>query len=201
MLKISLIFKKKKTTKIEMLIENQNHLNEVDLESNSTKKFEFVTRKSNRKQSINKTDEIKCSHRYETLYADDNDDESCNSYNNITSSGGSTSFDEISDEISSGNMQKKKNRRISTKWKEMKRKDKNTAVKEKDETSKERTGNPHIHKNRYYHQPKAPAERIQSTFSSVITKKRKKIVLFSESIFKKLRMGEFNSFIKKEKFP
>ena len=70
---------KSKTTKIQMLIENQNHLNEVDLESNSTKKFEIVTRKSNRKQSIHKTDEIKCSNRYETLYTDDNDDESCNS--------------------------------------------------------------------------------------------------------------------------
>ena len=63
-----------------MLIENQNHLNKVDLESNSTQKFETVTRKSNRKQSIHKTNEIKYSDRYETLYADDNDDESCNLY-------------------------------------------------------------------------------------------------------------------------
>ena len=70
---------KSKTTIIQMLIENQNLLNKVDLESNSTKKFEIVTRKSNRKQSIHKTDEIKCSNRYETLYTDDNDDESCNS--------------------------------------------------------------------------------------------------------------------------
>ena len=66
-----------------MLIENQNHLNKVDLESNSTQKFETVTRKSNRKQSIHKTNEIKYSDRYdryETLSADDNDDESCNLY-------------------------------------------------------------------------------------------------------------------------
>ena len=62
---------------------------------------------------------------------------------------------------------------------------------------KERTGNLHIHKNRYYYQSKAPVERIQSTFSSVITKKRKKIIIFSDSILKNLRMGEFNSFIKK----
>ena len=82
---------------------------------------------------------------------------------------------------------------------EMKRKDKNNVIKEKDETSKERTGNLHIHKNRYYHQSKAPVERIQSTFSSAIMKKRKKIILFSDSILKNLRirMGEFNSFIKK----
>ena len=40
---------KSKTTIIQMLIENQNHLNKVDLESNSTKKLEIVTRKSNKK--------------------------------------------------------------------------------------------------------------------------------------------------------
>ena len=91
-----------------MLIENQNHLIKVDLQSNLAKKFDIVTRKSNRKQSIHKTDEIKCSNRYKTLYADDNDDESCNSYDSSTSSGGRTSSDEISDEISSGNIQKKK---------------------------------------------------------------------------------------------
>ena len=79
----------------------------------------------------------------------------------------------------------------------MKRKDGKNVIKEKDESTKERTGNLHIHKNRYYHQSKAPVKRIQSTFSSVITKKRKKIVLFSDSILKNLRMGEFNSFIKK----
>ena len=93
---------KSKTTTIQMLIENQNLLNKLDLESNSTKKFEIVTRKSNKKQRIHKADEIKCSNRYGTLDTDDNDDESCNSYDSSTSS------DEISDKISSGNMQKKK---------------------------------------------------------------------------------------------
>ena len=81
--------------------------------------------------------------------------------------------------------------------KEIKRKDKNTIIKERYKTSKERTGNLDIHKNRYYHQLKAHVQIIQSTFSSAITRKRKKIVLFSDSISKNLRMGEFNSFIKK----
>ena len=121
---------KSKTTTIQMLIENQNLLNKVDLESNSTKKFEIVTRKSNKKQSIHKADKTKCSNRYETLDTDDNDDESCNSYDSSTSS------DEISDKISSGNMEKKKNRKISTKRKEMKRKDSENVIKEKDETTK-----------------------------------------------------------------
>ena len=105
--------------------------------------------------------------------------------------------DEISCEIFSGNMQKKKNRKISTKRKEMESKGRKNIIKEKDETTKERMGNLHIHKNRYYHQSKAPVKRIQSTFSSVITKKRKKIFLFTDRILKNLRMGEFNCFIKK----
>ena len=62
-----------------MLIENQNNLNKGNLELNLTQKFETVTRKSNGIQNIYKTDEIKCSNMYETLYTDDNDDESCNS--------------------------------------------------------------------------------------------------------------------------
>ena len=61
----------------------------------------------------------------------------------------------------------------------MKRKDKNAVIKEKDKTSKERTGNLDIYKNRYYHQPKTPVKRIQSTFSNAITRKRKKTVFLA----------------------
>ena len=103
---------------------------------------------------------------------------------------------------------KKKNRKITTKTKETKGKDKNNVIKKKGQNSKReistikiRTSNLDIHKNRYYHQPKAPVERIQSTFSKVVTRKQNKIVLFSDSILKTLRMGEFNSFIKRKKFP
>ena len=67
---------KSKITIVQMLVENQNKSNKVDLESNSTQKFETVTRKSNRKLSIRKTDDIKCCNMYEALYTDDNDDES-----------------------------------------------------------------------------------------------------------------------------
>ena len=90
------------------------------------------TRKSNRKLSIHKTDEIKCSSAYETLCIDENDDKSCNSYDIIsTLSESSTSSDKTSDEISSGNTEQKKNRNISTKRKEIKGMDKNTVIKEK----------------------------------------------------------------------
>ena len=76
---------------------------------------------------------IKCSDRYETLYTDDNGDESYNSYDSSTPSDSSTSSEEISDEI-------------SLKRKEMRRKDRRNVIKEKDEKTKERTGNLHIHK-------------------------------------------------------
>ena len=74
-----------------MRVENQNWFNKVNLESNSTQKFEIVTQKFNPKLSFPKTDVNKCSNRYKTLYADDNDDKSCNSYDDsITSSDNST---------------------------------------------------------------------------------------------------------------
>ena len=78
---------------------------------------------------------------------------------------------------------------MSTKRKETKKKGKNTVIKEKDETIKKRVGNLDVNKNRYYHQPKALVERIQSTFNSGIAKKGRQIVLFRDSILKKLQMG------------
>ena len=62
----------------------------------------------------------------------------------------------------------------------MKRKDKNTVIKEKNEIIKGRTSNLDIHKSKYYHQHRAPVE---------------KIVLFSN--LKNSQTTEFNSFIKK----
>ena len=48
----------------------------------------------------------------ETLYAHDHDDKPCNSYDGCSSLDSNTSSDKISDEISSDNIQKKKNRKI-----------------------------------------------------------------------------------------
>ena len=83
----------------------------------------------------------------------------------------------------------------------MKRKDKNNVITEKDETIKERTSNLHIHENRYYHQSKAPVERMQSTFSSAIAKNHKKIVLFSDSILKTCEWENSILSLKTENFP
>ena len=52
---------KLKTTIIQMLVENQNNLNRTQHE------YLTVTRKSSRKLSPHKTDEIKCCNRYKTL--------------------------------------------------------------------------------------------------------------------------------------
>ena len=83
--------------------------------------------------------------------------------------------------------------KFQRKGKKMKGKDKNTVIKKKKEKSKcnietikERKGNVDIYKDMYYHQPKAPVKRIQLIFSSALTRKPKKIFLFSNSIFKNL---------------
>ena len=65
------------------------------------------------------------------------------------------------------------------------------------QTIKQKEGNLDIHKNKYCHQPNAHFERTQSTFNNTVMRKRNKIVLFSDVILKNLRMGEFNSFMKK----
>ena len=72
-----------------MFIENKNNSNKADRESNLTQKFE-----------THSCEEIRYSNRHETLYTDDNDDKSCNSYDSSTSSDSITSSDEISDKIS-----------------------------------------------------------------------------------------------------
>ena len=73
----------------------------------------------------------------------------------IVISNGSKPSDEVSNEISSCNVQKKKNRKISTKRKEAKGKDKNTVIKEKEgnckckiQTIKERKSNLDTYKNK-----------------------------------------------------
>ena len=48
--------------------------------------------------------------------------------------------------------------------------------------------------NHYISQP--PVETVQSSYSNIVSRKKKKIVIFSDSIFKNLRMEEFNSFVK-----
>ena len=51
--------------------------------------------------------------------------------------------------------------------------------------------------NRNHYISQAPVETVQSSYSNIVSKKKKKNVIFSDSILKHLRMGEFNSFVKK----
>ena len=48
-------------------------------------------------------------------------------------------------------------------------------------------------RNHYISQP--PEKTMPSTYSNTVSRKKKKTVLFSNSILKTLRMGEFNSFV------
>ena len=48
--------------------------------------------------------------------------------------------------------------------------------------------------NQYISQPLV--EIVQSSYSNIVSRKKKKIVIFSDSILKNLCMEEFNSFVK-----
>ena len=50
--------------------------------------------------------------------------------------------------------------------------------------------------NHYISQP--PVETVQFSYSNIVSRKKKKIIIFSDSILKNLRMEEFNSFVVKE---
>ena len=47
-----------------------------------------------------------------------------------------------------------------------------------------------------YNISQPPVETVQSSYSNILSRKKKKIVMFSDSIFKNLRMKEVNSFVK-----
>ena len=47
-----------------------------------------------------------------------------------------------------------------------------------------------------YNISQPPVETAQSSYSNILSRKKKKIVMFSDSIFKNLRMKEVNSFVK-----
>ena len=50
--------------------------------------------------------------------------------------------------------------------------------------------------NRNYYISQPPAETVQFPYSNTVSRKKKKIAIFSDGIFKSLRKGEFNSFVK-----
>ena len=47
-----------------------------------------------------------------------------------------------------------------------------------------------------YNISQPPVETVQSSYSNILSRKKRKIVMFSDSIFKNLRMKEVNSFVK-----
>ena len=178
-----------------MLIENQKNLNKVDLESNLTQKIETVTQKSNRKLSIHKTDEIKCSNIHMKVMTN-------LAIHTIavllqTPVPCPTKFLTKSHRVI---YQRKKNRKNSAKRKEMKGKNKITVIKEKKEISKrkiqtikERIGNLDTHEISFIINLKNLPEEYNQL--SVVPLQENSRNLFHNNILKNLRMGEFNSFI------
>ena len=113
-------------------------MNKVDLKPNSTKKFETATRKANRKQSIHETDEIKCSNRYETLM--------------LMNLAIHTIVVPLQTAVLHLKKFLSKSHRVIYKRKKIenfnKKEGNENNIKEKDKTSKEKTGNLDIHKNK-----------------------------------------------------
>ena len=60
-----------------------------------------------------------------------------------------------------------------------------------------RTGNFDVHKDRYYHQPKALIEKVQATSCGTATRKRKKITFLAMTFLKKLANSKIYFFHKK----
>ena len=50
--------------------------------------------------------------------------------------------------------------------------------------------------NIYHYISQPPVETVQSSYSNIVSRKKKKIVKFSDSILKNLPIEEFNSFVK-----
>ena len=123
------------------------------------------------------------------MYTDGNDGESENSSDSFTSSS----------EETSDNTTKQVRSRISKK-KRLKNKSTITVDEETNRNSTKPIANQWYQPrqddniNQYICQPLV--EIVQSSYSNIVSRKKKKIVIVSDSIFKNLRMEEFNSFVK-----
>ena len=155
----------------------------------STEKFEVVKHRKYCKPRSIENEQINCQNRYETLYTDGNDEESENSSDSFTSSS----------EETPDNTPKQVQSRISKK----KRLKSKSTIPVNEETNRNST-KPIANQwyqlrqdnsiNHYISQP--PVETVQSSYSNIVSRKKKKIVIFSDSSLKNLRMEEFSSFVK-----
>ena len=171
-----------------MLVESQTISHN---DQKPTEKIQSVKHRKYRKPRRTENETINCENRYETLYTDGNDEESEKSSDSFTSSS----------EETPDNTPKQVRSRISKK-KRLKNKSTITVNEETNRNSTKPIANQWYQLrqdnsiNHYISQP--PVETVQSSYSNIVSRKKKKIVIFSDSILKNLRMEEFNSFVVKE---
>ena len=169
-----------------MLVESQIKTRN---DQNSTEKFEVVKHRKYCKPRSTENEPINCQNRYETLYKDSNDEESENSSDSYTSSS----------EETPDNTPKQVRSRISKK-KRLKNKSTITVDEETNRNLTKPIANqwyqPRLDNNINHYISQPPVETVQSSHSNIVSRKKKKIIIFSDSILKNLRMEEFNSFVK-----
>ena len=206
-----------KITIIKILAENQQHASNtkevVSSESFKTVKGNFI---KNRYKP--KSQNVVCSNRYDTLYPTDDSEESDSFSDAETLSSGST----LSNISSYSNSEKKKRKinnlrageiltekyneshaihkkkQISQQTQTHQSENQNyrqiSATIDKENTSQQKFDQ--IHNVKYHNRKEQEMpNRLPSTFNNAISRKKKKVVLFTDSILKTLSMGKFNSCI------
>ena len=203
-----------KNTIIKILAENQQHASNTK-EVVSSESFKIVKGNFKRNRYKPKSQNVVCSNRYDTLYPTNDSEESDSSSDAETLSSGSTSSN-----ISNYSNSKKKKRQH--KKRKINNSRAGEILTEKHNESHEihkrkqilQQTQTHQSENQNYRQisvtieKKNPSQqkhhnrkdqempnRLPSTFSNAIFRKKKKVVLFTDSILKTLSMGKFNSCI------
>ena len=134
---------------------------------------------------------ISCKNRYETLYTGGNDEESENSSDSYTSSSEETP-DNPPKQVRSRIIKKKRLKNKSTVDQETNR---NSTKPISNQWYQPRQDN---NINHYISQP--PVETVQSSYSNIISRKKKKIVIFIDSILKNYVWKNLIALLKKVKF-
>ena len=211
-----------KNTIIKILAKNQQHASNTK-EVVSSEPFKTVKGNFIKNRYKPKSQNVVCSNRYDTLYPTDDSEESDSSSDAETLSSGSTSSNisnysnskkkkrqhkkrkinnsragEILTEKHNESHEIRKRKQILQQTQTHQPENQNyrqiSATIEKKNTSQQKFDQIHNvkHHNR---KDKEMPNRLPSRFSNAISRKKKKVVLFTDSILKTLSMGKFNSCI------
>ena len=194
-----------KNTIIQILVENQKKSSE-SLTKHTESPFQKVKGKSKRIKHIENQGGVICSNRYEKLYTSDESDES--DYSSATDSSPSistSSFDSIKyDKRKSKNTHKSSARNHQSR----KKKSNNAEIKNVESSNVRKNGkrdrkltmnNGHIQHESFPLNGMMPFNGIVSNYSDIVERKPKNIIVFSDSMLKDTRMGEFNKHLRNGK--